>query len=152
MHPDAEATLDQVRQALDGKVSGEVIAGALMGAASTRVRKQVATGAGTSPKLGQYLLLAATPTRLVLFEAKPAPKTDFVVPRRLIGDWPLDLATIHAQPVRTHNKAGLKTGMWAVAVSVPGEGLEIVLDCAHVPAVDELLATMVAATGGTIIS
>jgi hypothetical protein len=150
MHPEAEATLDQVRQALDGKVAGEVVAGALMGSASKRTQKQVARGVGTSPKLGLYLLLAATPTRLVLFDAKPAPKEKFVTPAKLLGDWPLDLATVDAWPVQTSNKKGLKVGMWAVVVTVPSEGLEIVLDCAAVPAVNELLETMVAATGGTI--
>lgn len=149
MHPDAEATLDQVRQALDRRVSGEIVAGAPMGAGGAWARRQVVRGTGAGPRLGRHLLLAATMTRLVLFDAE-APSATATVrrPTRLRGDWPLDLTTIDATKVRTPNPRGLAGGMWAVVVSVPSDDVETVLECPASAAVDELVATLAAITGG----
>jgi hypothetical protein len=152
VHPDAEARLDQLRETLDGKVGGEVLAAALVGAAGARVRRQVAAGTGRAPRMGRSLILATTPTRLVLLEAATAPPTDGVVARRLVGDWPLDLARVDAAAVQAHAKDGLGADRWGVTLSVPSDELEIVLDAPRGPAVDELLASIVATTGGALRS
>ncbi len=150
MHPEAARTLDQVRQALDGRFGGEVLAGMIVGAASARTVRQVGLGAGSSPRLRGFLLLAATPTRLALFESKSDRTEKFVAPTRLVGDWALDLVTVDALPLRALGSRAPK--MWAIRLTVPSEDLEIVLDCARVPAVDELLAAIVTSTGGTLTS
>jgi hypothetical protein len=120
----------------------------IVGMASANTTRKYRRGTGASPMLHGFLLLAATSTRLVLFQAKVKRKTKFWEAKKPVGDWPLELVTVDAFPLPATSKRAPAT--WAIVLTVPTEDTEIILDCARVPAVNELLVQVVAATGGTL--
>ena len=150
MRDEPAFVLGKVREALADELDEEIVAGLTVSAASRAVRRAVPDSSGTRPRVGRYGLLAMTPTRLLLFEAKPAVRKLFVRPKKLVGDWPLDQARVDAKLIPECNDAGGPHGaqVGTYAVRVRSGDVDAVIEAGYGFSAEAILGQIAGATGG----
>ena len=116
------------------------------------VRRRLSSGERIDDRLRGRNILVLTPTRLLAFTARHARATPPVVPKKLIGEWPVGAIGLtyrgrKAESYMAHAGGTYTSKIVRAELTLPGEDRPLVIDFPDTPLARELLKATREAAG-----